>query len=239
MKIYILSRKKCMIFLFSLFIFIIFSFFYLYNNTDTFVMSNVEEPIRSGHEDSTKMAFTCNVDWGTEEIGKMLEIFEKEQMHITFFVSGRWAHNNPQMLKLIHEKGHEIGSHAYSHKMHSKISKEENYREIKKTEDVIMNILGKKPIYFAPPSGDYNETTLKVAKELGYQTILWSVDTIDWKEGSTKDVIINRVMKKPHKGAILLMHPKPATVEALPSLIEQIKNEGIKIGTISELLNEK
>ncbi|WP_129597032.1 polysaccharide deacetylase family protein [Anaerophilus nitritogenes] len=239
MRIYILSRKKSITFIFVLLVLMIFSFFYLHKNIDTFTIPNVEEPIRSGYKDSTKMAFTCNVDWGTEEIPKILEICEKEQIYITFFVSGRWADNNPEMLKLMHEKGHEIGSHAYSHKMHSKISKEENYREIKKTEDVILNVLGKKPIYFAPPSGDYNETTLKVAKELGYQTILWSVDTIDWKEGSTKDVIIDRVMKKPHKGAILLMHPKPATVEALPYLIENIKKEGIKIGTISQLLKQE
>ena len=80
--------------------------------------------------------------------------------------------------------------------------------------------------------------TIQVASELGYKVILWSVDTIDWKKGSTKEVIINRVMKKSHKGAILLMHPKPATVEALPEIIEKIQKEGIKICTVSELIED-
>jgi peptidoglycan/xylan/chitin deacetylase (PgdA/CDA1 family) len=161
---------------------------------------------------------------------------EKKNIKVTFFISGRWASNNPELLKLIYQKGHEIGNHGYSHKMHSKITEHENYAEIKKTEDAIQEILGIKPKFFAPPAGDCNNITINVARKLGYKTILWNIDTIDWKEGSTAQIIINRVMKKPHGGAILLMHPKEATVEALPDLIDKIEKEGIKIGTVSDLL---
>ncbi|QXM06097.1 polysaccharide deacetylase family protein [Crassaminicella indica] len=236
MKIYIIPKKYFMITLMILLILIIFFLLNIENSISTF--STGEEPIRKGDEHILRMAFTCNVDWGNEEIPKMLDIFEEKGVHITFFVTGRWASANEELLKLIYSKGHEIGNHAYSHKMHSKLNNSQNYNEIKKTEDAIVKAIGVKPKYFAPPAGDYNDTTLKVASELGYKTILWSVDTIDWKDGSTEDIIIQRVMKKPHKGAILLMHPKPATVKALPYIIDKIEEEGIKIGTVSELLGD-
>ncbi|MCT4606775.1 MAG: polysaccharide deacetylase family protein [Marinisporobacter sp.] len=241
MKIYIIS-KKALITIF-LAVLILSMFFIIHrmnmeNSNTAFLEEKVVDPIRSGDVNSNKMAFTCNIDWGNEEIPKMLDIFEKEDIKITFFITGRWAANNEELVKLIYNKGHEIGNHAYRHKMHSKIGERQNYEEIKKTEDVIVKIIGEKPKYFAPPAGDYNDITLKVARELGYETILWSVDTIDWKKGSTADLITKRVMKKSHKGAILLMHPRPATVEALPYMIDQIKGEKIKIGTVSDLLRE-
>ncbi|QZY57469.1 polysaccharide deacetylase family protein [Crassaminicella profunda] len=235
---YIISKKRFITILLTLLILIIFSAFYVENSISTFYIGKIEDPIRNGDDHTNKMAFTCNVDWGNEEIPKMLDIFEEKEIKITFFVTGRWASNNPELLKLIYSKGHEIGNHAYSHKMHSKIGEKQNYEEIKKTEEIIIKEIGFKPNYFAPPAGDYSDITLKVAKDLGYQTILWSVDTIDWRKGSTEELIIQRVMKKPHKGAILLMHPRPATVKALPYLIDKIKEEEIKIGTVSDLLSE-
>ncbi len=116
------------------------------------------------------------------------------------------------------------------------MNEKENYLEIKKAEEAIEKVLGIKLKYFAPPSGDYGEATLEAAEKLGYQIILWSIDTIDWKEGSTADVILSRVMKKPHHGAILLMHPKSETAKALPILIDKIREEGIQLGTVSNLL---
>ncbi len=236
MKIYLISKKRMIVALLGIFFLGASILFFNPNNIRTVFYESEPTPIRMGNPNENKMAFTCNVDWGNEVIPDMLKIFEEKGVKITFFVTGRWAEKYPDLLKQIYEKGHEIGNHAYSHKMHSQISENENYLEIKKTEDVILRVLGIKPIYFAPPSGDYNLSTLKVAESLGYKTILWSIDTIDWREDSTSAVIIQRVMKKPHKGAILLMHPKPATVRALPHLIDKIQEEGIQIGTVSDLI---
>lgn len=207
------------------------------NNILTAIFNyNIEEPIRNGDTSLNKMAFTCNVDWGSEYIPKLLDILDNSNIKITFFVSGKWAQKNPELLKMMFERGHEIGNHGYSHKMHSKIEKQANYEEIKKTEDSIYEVIGIRTKLFAPPSGDYNQTTIAVASEMGYKTILWSIDTIDWRDGSTSSIIIDRVMKKSHKGAILLMHPKKATIEALPAIIEKITGKGIQIGTVSYLL---
>ncbi|MEL7655618.1 MAG: polysaccharide deacetylase family protein [Bacillota bacterium] len=185
--------------------------------------------IRSGLPNSNKLVFSCNVDWGEEIIPDMLKVLKENDVKITFFVSGRWAEDNPDLLKEMFQAGHEIQSHGYSHKLCTQNSVETTKEEILKTEAVIMDILGVKTNVFAPPSGDYDETTVELCKSLGYQMALWSADTIDWREGSTADVIKGRILKKQLNGAIVLMHPKEETVKALPDLIKEIKAKKIEI----------
>ncbi len=237
MKIVVISKRSIYIglIIFAMMIAGIFCWINLVKTTLWY--THEDEPIRNGNPESNKFAITCNVDWGNEVIPEILKVLDEENIKITFFVSGRWTANNPELLKEIYSHGHEIGNHGYSHKMHSKIDRETNRTEIKRTEEAIEKAIGMKTRYFAPPAGDFNEVTLEVAEELGYKTVLWSVDTIDWKEGSTAQVILDRVMKKPHKGAILLMHPKPETAKALPAIIRHMKNEDIEVGTVSDLLN--
>lgn len=191
---------------------------------------------RNGDETADKMAITCNVDWGEDEIPKILEILKEKKVHITFFVSGRWAENNPDMLRRMYLCGHDIQSHGYRHKLSTKISADEERAEIQKTEDAIVSVLGIKPTVYAPPSGDYDADTVSLCREMGYKLSLWSADTIDWKPGSTSDVIFQRIAKKPMKGAIVLMHPKPETVKALPKIIDAISEQNVEILPIRELL---
>lgn len=185
--------------------------------------------IRSGLPNSNQLVFSCNVDWGEEVIPDMLNVLKENDIKITFFVSGRWAENNPDLLKEMYQAGHEIQSHGYSHKLCSQNSVDDIKEEILKTEQVILDILGIKTNVFAPPSGDYDETTVELCRSMGYQMALWSADTIDWREGSTAEVIKGRVLKKNLNGAIVLMHPKEETVKALPDLIEKIKAQKIEI----------
>jgi probable sporulation protein (polysaccharide deacetylase family) len=237
MKILIISKRRIYIGLMVMIIVFVGLFFWKSLAKSTLWYTNENKPIRNGDPESNKFAITCNVDWGNEVIPDILRTLDEENIKITFFVSGRWASNYPELLKEIYSHGHEIGNHGYSHKMHSKIDRETNRSEIMRTEEAIEKAIGIKSRYFAPPAGDFNEVTLEVAEELGHKTILWSVDTIDWRDGSTAQVILDRVMKKPHKGGILLMHPKPETAKALPVIIRNIKKENIKIGTVSDLLN--
>ena len=191
--------------------------------------------VRSGMPNSNQVVFSCNVDWGEEVIPAMLEVFKENQIKITFFVSGRWAENHPDLLKVMYEAGHEIQSHGYSHKLCTQNSVETTKEEILKTEAVILDILGVKTNVFAPPSGDYDETTIELCKSMGYQMALWSADTIDWREGSTADVIKERILKKQLNGAIVLMHPKEETVKALPDLIKEIKTRNLEIVPLNRL----
>ncbi|HHU18462.1 MAG: polysaccharide deacetylase family protein [Anaerovoracaceae bacterium] len=201
------------------------------NNNEIQSLAKNEEGvvIRNGLPNSGQVTFSCNVDWGEEVIPDMLKIFDENQINITFFVSGKWAEKHPDLLREMYAAGHEIQSHGYSHKLCSQNSVETIKEEILKTEKVIMDIIGVKTNVFAPPAGNYDETTVELCRSLGYKLALWNVDTIDWREGSTAEVIKNRVLKKHLNGAIVLMHPKEETVKALPDLIREIKGKNLSI----------
>lgn len=199
------------------------------------VFVNSSEPIYKGYTDKPVIGFECNVVWGTEYVPQMLKIFSDEDIKITFFIGGEWAEDNPELLKQIADEGHEIGNHGYSHKHHSKLDLNENIKEIQKTEDIIKSITGLKTTLFAPPYGDYSKTTLQAANSLGYKTIMWSIDTIDWRRDGV-DKIIGRVIKNPQKGDLVLMHPTADTVTALPYIINKLKNMGFEITTVSNTI---
>ncbi|MFY9214196.1 MAG: polysaccharide deacetylase family protein [Tissierellaceae bacterium] len=196
-------------------------------NKDIYYQGSREEKI---------VAFACNIDWGNEYIGDMLDIFHDNKIKISFFPTGRWAEENRDLLLKIYRAGHEIGNHGYSHLDYDKLDYDGNYKEIAKAHKVIEGIIDESPKYFAPPSGAYNEFTIQAARNLGYKTILWSIDTIDWREDSHKDLIVSRVIEKIHKSAIVLMHPTDETRKALPEIINKLYEMGYKIGRISDII---
>lgn len=199
-------------------------------NPDIFYQGNIDEKI---------VAFACNIDWGNEHIPKMLDIFEENDIEITYFVTGKWAEKNSDLLKTIYENNHEIGNHGYSHIDYDKLNYEMNKSEILKADNIIKEILDIELKYFAPPSGAYNDNTLKASKDLGYQLIMWSIDTIDWRNDSTKDIIVKRIKDKLHNSAIVLMHPTEETVKALPEIINYLFENNYKIGKISDVIENK
>lgn len=174
-----------------------------------------------------KTVITCNVDWGEEVLPEILEICREKGVHITFFVTGKWAEKNPELLQRMYGEGHEIQSHGYSHSLCSNCTEEKVREEIQKTEDIIEGLLGVKTGVFAPPSGDYDAKTVELCREMGYLLSLWSADTIDWREGSTAAVITERILGKELDGGIILMHPKEETAKALPGLIDAIRERGL------------
>lgn len=205
-------------------------------NFNQSVTTRGPEPIERGNAAIPKVAFACNVFWGEEFLPSMLETLEKNNIHITFFIGGTWAKSNPDMLKLIAEKGHELANHSYNHPHPNTLSKEKNQEQILRTEAVVSEITGIKTALYAPPYGEYNDTVLKAAGELNYPTIMWSIDTIDWKRPPA-EIIRSRVVKKIHNGAIVLMHPTDPTAKALPELIKELTNSGYTISTVSDIIN--
>lgn len=235
MKLIIMNKKTLIVLLILIGLIILALIFgFLYNKTEEIFNPDV---YYQGTIDEKTMAFACNVDWGNDYIPDMLEIFKNNDIKITFFVTGKWAEKNKDLLKEISDSGHEIGNHGYSHLDYDKLSYERNKEEIDKADNIIKDITETVPKYFAPPSGAFNDFTLKASKELGYELILWSIDTIDWRKDSTRDIIIKRVIDKAHNSAIVLMHPTCETVKALPDIINQLSQKGYKIGSISDIVN--
>ena len=112
-------------------------------------------------------------------------------------------------------------------------SGEKNKEEIALTGVVVTALCGAKLSLFAPPSGSFSETTLESAYDLGYKVIMWSKDTIDWRD-SDQNLIYNRATKNPSNGDLILMHPKQHTLKALPKIIDFYVDLGYKITTVSD-----
>lgn len=196
-----------------------------------------EKPIYRGREDSGYIAFACNVDWGNEVLPEILKILDEKNIKISFFITGRWAEKFPDLMEEIVTRGHEIGSHGYKHLDYEFLSLEQNQEQISLADEILSKYSREKITLFAPPSGSFGSNTLIAAGELGYKTILWTIDTIDWRAGSTRDIIVDRVLKKDDfNGAIVLMHPMPETAKALPLLIESMEEKGLKVGTVTNVL---
>lgn len=193
------------------------------------------QPIYKGNPNKKMVAFMVNVAWGTEELIEMLEILDKENIKLTFFLDGMWLKQNTELASKMLENGHELGNHAYSHPDMSKLTRAKQHEQIKKTNDLLESINAKSK-WFAPPSGYYNQTTVEVAKEFDMHTVLWTVDTIDW-QNPPPDLIVSRISKKLEPGSLVLMHPKQVTRDALRDLIKLAQSKGLDIGTVSETLS--
>ena len=101
---------------------------------------------------------------------------------------------------------------------------------------IIESVTGKKPDLFRAPFGDYNDALIETAEEMGLYTIQWDVDSLDWK-GLKSGEMAARVINKTQNGSIILMHNDGEhTVEALPLIIEGLKNKGFTFVTIGELI---
>ncbi len=194
-------------------------------------------PIYNGNKEKANVSLMVNVYWGTEYIKPMLEVFKEYDATTTFFIGGVWAMNNQELLKEIRDCGHEIGSHGYYHKDMSKMSYEANYKEIKNTNALLSSILGQDIVLFAPPSGAFNESTVKACNDLEMKTIMWSKDTIDWRDKNS-DIIFSRATKNISSGDFVLMHPTEKTLEALPKILENYKENNIQVTTVSKNIEE-
>ncbi|MDR4946393.1 polysaccharide deacetylase family protein [Neobacillus cucumis] len=194
--------------------------------------------IYKGHPDKPMVSFIINVAWGNEYLSDMLATLKKHNVSVTFFLEGNWTKNNPELAKMIVSAGHEVGNHSYSHPDMSKITADKAREQMIKTNEIIEAATGEKCVWFAPPSGSYRDETVKIANELGMKTVMWTVDTVDWRKPSP-DVLINRVMSKIGNGSMVLMHPTESTAKSLDRLITLIEKKNLQIGTVSELMDEE
>lgn len=194
-------------------------------------------PIYKGNPEKPMVSFLINVAWGDEFIPPILEALKKHDVYATFFFDGSWTKKNPELARQIFSEGHEIGNHAYSHPDLKTYSKAQTRKELKMTNDVIQETLNIEPKWFAPPSGSFKDETVEIARELNMYTILWTVDTIDWRKPNTSQMV-NRVVSEVHNGAMVLMHPTKPTAEGIDQMISQIKKKGYHLGTVTEMMDE-
>jgi len=193
------------------------------------------QPIYRGNSAKPSVGLMINVAWGDEHLPKILSILKEADVKATFFFDGTWLSKNLDTAKQIMAQGHEVSNHAYTHPDMSKLGLERQRQEIGKTESLLKQ-LGAHNVWFAPPSGYYNEYTVKAASEFGLRTVLWTLDTIDWKHPEPSSVV-DKVARKAGPGTLILMHPTPSTAGALRGMIREIKAKGLVPGTVSAALS--
>lgn len=195
-------------------------------------------PIYKGNPNKPMVAFMVNVAWGNEHIAKILKTFEENNVKATFFLDGSWLEKNEEISRKIVKAGHEISNHGYHHKMMSKLSRIEAFTEINSAQQLLYEKLQVSNSFFAPPSGDFNQETIEIARELKLFTVLWTFDTIDWRN-PTPEHILRRFSSQIEPGLLVLMHPTSSSSHALPQMIQLIKEKGLHIGTVSQTLSSK
>lgn len=194
--------------------------------------------------DGSKKLVALTFDDGPESkyTSQIMDILDQYNIKATFFVIGQNAEKHPEALKSIHERGHEIGSHTWSHKYLPKLSKQEVEKEILRTEKLITDIIGEHSALLRPPYGAIKKEGIEFVNSLGYNVVNWSVDTKDWA-GTSGEQMMKYVQQQLKPGGIILMHnggnPKSVknTVDTLPKMIEWIKEQGYEFATVSEILD--
>lgn len=193
-------------------------------------------PIYNVHTEEKKVALTMNCAWNADDIDSILETLEKNNTKITFFMVGDWIEKFPEAVKKIHEAGHEIASHSDTHPHVNNLSYEKNIEEIEKSNDKIEKITGQRTKIYRAPYGEYNDTVIKAATDKGYYTIQWNLDTLDYT-GITGEEMWNRIKDKINSGDIILTHNGTKnTAKSLDMLINNIKQKGLEIVKISDLI---
>lgn len=204
---------------------------------------NKLKPVYDVKTDKKIVALTFDISWGNSTPMPVINILKENNIKCTFFLSGPWVKQYPEIPRRIKEDGHEIASHGYRHINLSNLSKTEIKEEIMKAHKNIKEETGMDACLIRTPNGDYNNQVIEAVHESNYEAIQWSVDSLDWMNPGI-NTIIERVSKKTHPGAIILMHASDTckqTSEALPTVIKNLKEQGYEFVTVSELLelNEK
>ncbi len=191
------------------------------------------EAIYNGNRDKKQVSLMFNVYENTEIVNSIVEVLNSYNVKATFFVGGCWADDNAKTLNNIILSGHELANHGYFHKDHAKLSFDKNKEEIYLTEKIIQALCGVKTNLFAPPSGSFSLATLEASASLGYKVIMWSKDTVDWRDHN-QDLVFNRATNGVTNGDLILMHPKSHTLLALSRILEYYINNGYSVVTVSE-----
>lgn len=168
---------------------------------------------------------------------KLLDILKEEHIPVTFFVVGRNAQSNPELVRRMALEGHEVGNHTWSHPALPSTSTGSVDLELNKTSDIIQQLTGARPQTMRPPYGALNQRVKKqILDKHGMHIILWSVDPKDWQKPNV-NTIRQRMVAGASPGGIILGHDIHAgTIKAIPYVIRDLKALGYQFVTVTELL---
>ena len=192
--------------------------------------------------DTSRKMLYLTFDAGYENgcTGKILDILKQQQVKAAFFLVGNYMEKNADLVRRMVQEGHIVGNHTMHHYDMSKITTREAFtKELQDLESLYRETTGQElPRFYRPPQGIYSEENLKMAQDLGYKTVFWSLAYVDWNNDAqpSKAEAFAKLLPRTHPGAVVLLHSTSATnAEILQELIESWKAEGYEFGTLEDL----
>lgn len=194
-----------------------------------------------GDTSQKKIYLTFDAGYENGYTEHILDVLKKHNVKATFFLVGNFISTSPELVKRMVSEGHTVGNHTFTHPDMSKISSEEGFsEELGKLEELYEQTTGEKmKKFYRPPQGKYSEDNLKMAQQMGYTTVFWSLAYVDWYNDNqpTQQEAMDKLVPRIHNGAIVLLHSTSKTnSEILDSLLTKWEEMGYTFGEISELV---
>lgn len=193
---------------------------------------------------SRKLALTYDDGPNDPHTLRLLEVLAKHNVQATFFVIGQYVQKRPDIPRRIVEGGHALGNHTFSHRNLIFASNRQTKLELQQCQNVVSDATGELPRLFRPPFGGRRPGTLRIARSLGLQPVMWNVTGWDWK-GRPAEYIEKEVRKQIRGGDVILLHDgshaafgadRSQTVSATDRLIAQCQSEGYEFVTIPQMI---
>ena len=192
--------------------------------------------------DSTRKVLYLTFDAGYENgcTEKILDVLKDQQVPAAFFLVGNYLEKNADLVRRMVEEGHIVGNHTMHHYDMSRLTGKDAFSaELQDLEVLYREVTGREmPKFYRPPQGIYSEENLRMAKELGYKTVFWSLAYVDWNNDAqpTREDAFRKLLPRTHPGAVVLLHSTSRTnAVILEELIEKWREEGYTFGTLEEL----
>ena len=174
---------------------------------------------------------------------KILDTLKEKQVPAAFFLVGNYIRQSPDLVRRMVAEGHTVGNHTMHHYDMSRLSDKAAFsKELTDLEALYKETVGQElPKFYRPPQGIYSEENLKMAQELGYKTLFWSLAYVDWNNDAqpTREAAFAKLLPRTHNGAVVLLHSTSKTnAEILGELIDKWKAMGYRFGTLEELFSQ-
>ena len=197
-----------------------------------------------GNTEEKVLYLTFDAGYENGCTAQILDVLKANEVPAAFFLVGNYIEKNPDLVKRMAREGHIVGNHTMHHYDMSKLSDKAAFsKELTDLENLYRDTVGAEmPKYYRPPQGIYSEENLKMAQELGYKTVFWSLAYVDWKNDSqpTREQAFAKLLPRPHPGAVVLLHSTSKTnAEILNELIGKWKEQGYRFGTLEELFSSQ
>ncbi|NQY75225.1 MAG: polysaccharide deacetylase family protein [Candidatus Margulisbacteria bacterium] len=195
-----------------------------------FVIKKVSTPLK-------QVALTFDDGPHPQYTEAVLNILKKENIKATFFMLGKQIELFPHIAKRVLDDGHTVGNHSFAHLDYSLYPKAAIKKDIQKSNRIFKEYLSIEPIYFRPPFGRVSTENLSILKSHFKHVIKWSIDTRDWDKETSKKNMVKHIGENVEPGSIIIFHDTHRyTPQELPIIIQELKNRGYKMVTVSDLI---